>query len=198
MLSSYLYLNTRHRLPVIQAESRLGVLESHSNQPHPVGGHLQEARSNMGSTLVRVETDTYPSRHAYGAENLTDLTGDSAQRGKQDVQEGTSTHTQDAWQMIERAGKKPHGNVIYQMARKKLQAKFDNPDRLEVINVPRPTVTVQPSEIVGTPDPGNQTIDIEITPNADVQFHPGSITFSMKDPGSIENWVSVGHYDINA
>ncbi|BEU88771.1 hypothetical protein TAMA11512_22350 [Selenomonas sp. TAMA-11512] len=193
MLSNMLYLNVHHQLPMIQAHNRLGTLDSHST-PARLTGTNRQAQTHQGVTQVRVECDTYESRKAYGFRNDDDRAREFAQKGFQGVRAGTSSHTQDAWHMIDE-GAKPDSRIIYQMDKGKLQTKIMEQKQIDYIAIPRPTFKVTPSEVKGEIDTGDIHMDIETDAFADVSFNKGDLSFDKRIEGEIKMWTSIGHYE---
>ena len=61
-----------------------------------------------------------------------------------------------------------------------------------------PTITVTPSHIVGEPEVGDVTAEIETEPFADVHYTPGIFDMYLKNKGSMKRWVTMNEYDIYA
>lgn len=64
--------------------------------------------------------------------------------------------------------------------------------------IPDPQMQGYAGEVVGEPDTGDVTVDIETEPNARIHYTPGSVETYLQDKGFIRHWVSTEHYDIYA
>ena len=171
-----LYLNIRHTLPQIGIHSELATLSSRIKQPTSHGDY-RPARSGLGYSQVRIDVDTYPSRHSYGFSTMDDFTKQYGDQGKEDIKENTSAHTQAAWSMIENGAKKGHDEIADQ-AHQKLAAEV--------------------AKLHGKADLGHQAITLEASATADVTYNPGKFEIYLRQKGSIRRWVTEGHYDIYA
>lgn len=191
-----LYLNIRHTLPQIGIHSELATLSSRIKQPTSHGDY-RPARSGLGYSQVRIDVDTYPSRHSYGFSTMDDFTKQYGDQGKADIKENTSAHTQAAWSMIENGAKKGHDEIADQ-AHQKLAAEVAKERYLVAAAIPDPIVTVHPSELHGEADLGHQAITLEASATADVTYNPGKFEIYLRQKGSIRRWVTEGHYDIYA
>lgn len=190
-----LRLNIRHALPQTAIQSELGRLDKNSFVPAQVHTKNRLGKSNQTATQVSVDLDNYPSRRAWGARNLTDLTREFGQKGISDVREATSQKTQIAWSRAENGGKP--GNDIKQQYTNKIHA--EPPKTVVKFELMEgPNITVTPSEIVGEPDVGDVTAEIETEPFADIHYSQGNIQTYLEDKGFIRRWISMGEYDIYA
>ena len=61
-----------------------------------------------------------------------------------------------------------------------------------------PTISVNPSQLVGESDLGNISAEIQTASSAEIEYTPGSAETTLEEKGSIRNWVTEGHYDIYA
>lgn len=192
-----LYLNIHHQLPQIGINSTKSTLSPRVQQPTSHGDY-RAARSNMGTTQVSIDVDSYPSRHAYGARTMADFTRERGQQGLSDLANTTSRRTQRAWSNIDNAARKGHDEIASR-ADGDLASRINKRRYLVAQAIPDPTITVHQSELRGTPDVGNTKIEIETKQgNADVQYNRGNISVYLKNPGTIERWVTEGHYDTYA
>ena len=64
--------------------------------------------------------------------------------------------------------------------------------------IPDPQVQGHPSEVIGEPDLGDISVDIETEPSARLHYTPGSVETYLENEGSIRHWVSYDNYDIYA
>lgn len=192
-----LRLNIRHALPQITIRNEQSRIEDSHMIPARLHANSQQARSNKGITQARIDIDSYESRHAYGAKNMDDLTGENGQKGLSDVQRSDSRHAQSTWSIIDNAAKR--GDYVQQTERQKLFTEAKQTSELEAMMIPDPTTTVvQKSEVVGEPDLGDVTLDIETTANASIEIRPGSARTYLENEGFIRRWLTQDKYDIYA
>ena len=81
MLAEMKYINTSHSFPVVASRSRLSTLSTPIDQATG-STDRQLARSNQHATLVTIDIDSYPSRHAYGARTSADFSREQAEKGE--------------------------------------------------------------------------------------------------------------------
>lgn len=189
-------LNTRHELPQIgirQTQGRLN--ESGIIQPQ-VHGRNRQASSNKGATQPGLDINSYPSRKAYGHRTMDDLTAEQGSRGKSDVQAATSRHSAEAWSKATNAAKR--GDDIAQEARADLFSDYEARAVFTYSAIPNPQMQGIPNEVVGEPDLGDISVDIETAPSAKIRYTPGSVETYLQNEGFIRHWVSYGNYDISA
>ncbi|MBR1398314.1 MAG: hypothetical protein IJ563_12405 [Selenomonadaceae bacterium] len=192
-----LRLNIRHALPQTDIRIQHSRVDDSHMIPAQIHTNNRQARSNKTVTQVRMDIDSYPSRHSYGAKNNTDLTREFGQSGIADVQASTSRHAQNMWSFIDNAAKR--GNYIQQQYKGKLFEEANKSGGIEARAIPDPRVTVsQPSQVVGESDLGDVTAEISTTPFASIQITTGSAETYLKDQGFIRRWVSQDKYDIYA
>lgn len=191
-----LYLNTRHQLPQIAIRQQWGRFTSASAVPATVHGSNEQAQSNKGATQSSIEIDNYPSRRAYGARNMDDFTRERGQKGFSDVQAGTSKKTQEAWSRATNAAKR--GNDITQRAESEMMSKYTARTVFELDFMPEPTITAHESQVVGEPEEGDVTAEIESVFSPKLDYTPGSAETYLADKGFIRHWVTEGKYDIYA
>ena len=190
-----LRLNVRQTLPQTDFRVKYGQIDKAKYQPAQVHTELQPGRSNQHATQPLVSLDNYPSRKSWGARNLTDLTREFGQKGLSAVRANRSRTTQIAWERAENGGKP--GDDIKQQIMQEVHA--EPPETLvqfELMEGPR--ITVTPSKIVGEPEIGDVTAEIETEPFADVHYTPGIFDMYLKNKGSIRRWVTMNEYDIYA
>ena len=61
-----------------------------------------------------------------------------------------------------------------------------------------PNIYITPVEVIGEPDLGDVTAEIDTTPSADIHYTNGSASTYLKDQGFIRRWVTMNEYDIYA
>ena len=189
-------LNTRHELPQIGIRQTHGYFdETAIIQPRPEGTNRQ-SRSNKTVTQPGLTLDSYPSRKAYGFRNHTDRTTEQGQRGISDAQAATSRHSQTAWTKATTAARP--GNDIAQNAKAEMFSQYQARMVFTTSAVPPPQMQGHPNEVVGTPDFGDISVDIQTEPSARIHYTPGSVETYLQNEGFIRHWVTQDHYDIYA
>ena len=191
-----LYLNTRHTLPRIGIDMAASTLSSRIQRP-TVDSAYHAPQSHTGIGRITLDINTYPSRHSYGARTMDDFTRENGQQGLSDIQSATSSHTQDAWAMIENGARKGH-NEIASHAKGRLSSEVAKQRYLEAQAIPDPEIHIQPAYEPGDIDPGSWDYQIHTADKADVTFNQGHIDVFLEERGSIHSWVSEGRYDIYA
>lgn len=190
-----LRLNIRHSLPQTDLRIRDSRIDRSNVVPAQLHNAAQQATSNKGITQPSIEIDSYESRRYWGARNLTDLTREFGQKGLSDVKAGTSRRTQIMWSRAENGGKP--GDDIKEQIMQEVHA--DPPETLVGFDIMRGVrIEGTPSEVVGEPDLGDVTDEIETTPFADLRGTPASVQTYLKDAGFIRRWISINEYDIYA
>jgi len=191
-----LRLNMRHAIPQIGIRSRQSTVDDSHMVPAQLHTNNQQARSNKGITQSRIDIDSYPSRQAYGFKKMGDFARENAQRGISDVQSGTSRHTQQAWSVIENGAKR--GNYVQQQAEQKIYSDAKRTRTLEAQHIPKPEITAEPAQVVGEPDLGDVTVQIDAQHYASIKITPGSAETYIQNEGFFRQWVSQDKYDIYA
>ena len=191
-------LNTQHELPRIAIRQTAGRLdETAIIQPQTQSqGNARQARSNKGTTQPSLSIDSYPSRKAYGFRKMGDLTAEQGSRGISDAQAGTSRHAQEGWAKATTAARP--GNDVPQNARAEMFANHEARIVFTTRSVPNPQMQGHPGQVVGQPDLGDVSINIQTAPTARIHYTPGSVETYLQNEGFIRNWVSVDHYEIYA
>jgi hypothetical protein len=193
-----LCLNIRSTYPRIGLHTQQAWVEEASVKPAELSTNYEAPRADIWPAGVVVDIDSYPSRHSYGAETMTDFTRDHGQQGISDVQEGTSGHTQNAWDMIENAATKHGGNRIAAQAKSKLAEQISQQRMLVAESIPAPVITVTPSTMQGNIDTGKDEVSIQTYAEANIVAHPGTVQTYLAQQGSIRMWTTEGQYDIYA
>ena len=190
-------LNTRHELPQIAMRSTQPHLDSSAIvQPRTRAGSNRQARINEGATQPSLSIDNYPSRRAYGFTKAGDLMAQQGQRGISDVQSSTGRHSGEAWSKATTAARR--GNDVVQKIKADLFSDYQARPVFTTAAIPDPQMQGYQGEVVGQPDTGDVTVDIETEPNARIQYTPGTVETFLQDEGYIRHWVSMDHYDIYA
>jgi hypothetical protein len=190
-----LRLNIRHELPEVNCRSSAAKLDSNSVVPAKLHTNDKQARSNKTVSQPSIQLDNYPSRRSWGARTLTDLTREFGQKGLSDVRAGTSRRTQIAWSRAENGGKP--GNDIRQQMLNEVHA--EEPRTLvEFELMEGPKIYVTPAKVIGEPDLGDVTAEIETSPFAHVHYKPGNFEIYLQNEGFIRRWVTMDNYDIYA
>ena len=193
-----LRLNIRTTQPMIGIHTRLGQLEAHAT-PARLSTENRQARSNKGWTQCRVDIDSYPSRHSYGYDSHGDFAKEHGQQGLSDVQQATSGHTAEAWQIIDNAAR-PGTNMIHQHYASQITDFINKGKNRHIVAElsPDPTITVHPSEVKGTPDRGDVTVDIDTDAFAQTHFTRGQVQTYLQQRPEVHQWTSEGRYDLYA
>ena len=190
-------LNTRHELPQIAIRQTQGRLdESGIVQPRTRGGANRQAQINEGTTQPSLSLDNYPSRRAYGFRKAGDLMAEQGQRGISDAQSATGRHASEGWSKATTAAQR--GNDVVQKIKADMFADYQARPVFTTAAIPDPQMQGYAGEVVGEPDTGDVTVDIETEPNARIHYTPGSVETYLQDNGFIRHWVSMDHYDIYA
>ena len=190
-------LNTRHELPQIGIRQTQGRLEESSIIQPQISGTNRQASSNQGATQPpHVSINSYPSRRAYGHRTMGDLMTEQSSRGISDVKSATTAHTKKAWTKATNAAKR--GDDVVQEIKAEVFGNYGARAVFYYSAVPNPQIQGHPGQVVGTPDRGNISVDIETAPSARIRYTPGSVETYMKNEGFIRHWVSYGNYDISA
>ena len=189
-------LNTRHELPQIAMRTTQGRLdESGIIQPHSQGRN-QQARSNKTVTQPSLSIDSYQSRKSYGFRNMTDFTAERGQRGISDAQATTSRHAQEGWSRATNGARR--GDDVVQGIKADVFSDYQARPVFTTNAIPDPQMQGYQSEVIGEPDLGDVTVDIQTEPNAKIHYTPGSVETYLQNEGFIRHWVSVDNYDIYA
>lgn len=185
----------RHAIPQTSLRARDSRLDESQIIPAQIHTNDQQARSNKTITQPSIDIESYQSRRAYGARTLTDLTREFGQKGLSDVRAGNSRRTQIAWARAEDGGK-PGPDIIPQ-----IRAQIFDRDAESMVDfelMPGPTITVNESEVVGDPDRGDVTAEIETTPFARLRGTQANYQAYVETEGFLRRWVTVDEYDIYA
>lgn len=193
-----MYLNIRFTQPQISVHTQLSKLEAHST-PARLSTENRQARSNQGTTLMSIDIDTYPSRHSYGFTNHDDFARQYGQQGFSDLASSTSGHTGDAWNIINNAAK-PGSKTLEGMAKSEISEFINKGKNRHIVAelIPDPTITVHPSEVKGTPDRGDVTVDIDTDAFAQTHFTRGQVETYLQQKPDVRQWVTEGRYDLYA
>ena len=189
-------LNTRHELPQIairQTQARLD--EAGTIQPQAQGRN-QQARSNKTVTQPSLSINSYSSRRTYGHRTMNDLTAEQGRRGISNAKSATSSHSRKAWAAATNAAKR--GDDISQNAKAEIFSDYQARTVFELNFVQDPQMQGQPNQVIGEPDLGDISVDIETAPSARIQYTPGSVETYLQNEGFIRHWVSYDNYDIYA
>ncbi len=192
-----LYLNTRHRLPQIAIRQEWGKYGSCAAVPATVHTNDRQAKSNKGILQSAIEINNYPSRKAYGARNNTDYSLERGKKGLQDVQSAISAKMQTALAHATEGAKR--GNDISSRAKSEMLSEYKSAEIVFSFELmAEPEITATEAEVVGEPDEGDVTAEIEPVNSPKVEYTPGSAETYLADKGFIRHWVTENHYDIYA
>ena len=189
-------LNTRHELPQLVTRQTQGHLdEARITQPQ-IHGRNRQAYSNKTVTQPSLELNNYPSRRAYGHRTMNDLTAEAGQRGIADAKSSTAERSRKAWAAADNAAKR--GDDITQNAVAEMFSQYQARVVFSIDSIPDPQISVQPSRVIGEPDLGDISVDIETTPSATIRYTPGSVRTYLENEGFIRHWITYDNYDIYA
>ncbi len=191
-----LRLNIRHQLPQTDLRMQRSRLETHV-EPAQLHTDYRAARSNMGVTAPQLDINTYPSRHSYGFTNHTDFAKERAQQGKSDVKSNTSKWTREAWNTIDNAAKRGR-DTIHEFYQNRMMQEIKQQRKLIIQAIPDPEIHNTPGRVVGTPDVGDVTTDIQAKHDADISYQPAKAETYIKDQGFLRQWTTEDKYDIYA
>ncbi|MBR4904383.1 MAG: hypothetical protein IKZ53_06905 [Selenomonadaceae bacterium] len=189
-------LHTRHELPLLAERQTQGHLDEAKITQPKMHGRFQQAYSNKTATQPGLELNNYVSRRAYGHRTMNDLTAEAGQRGISGAKSATAASSRKAWASADNAAKR--GDDIAQNARAEMFSNYQARMVFSIDSIPNPQMHGQPSKVIGEPDIGGFSVDIETTPNATIRYTPGSVETYLKNEGFIRQWVSYDHYDIYA
>lgn len=189
-------LNTRHELPQIGIRQTRGYFDETAIVQPQVQSTNRQSRSNKTVTQPSLDLDSYPSRKAYGFRNHSDQMAEQGQRGISDAQAATSRHAQTTWTKATTAARR--GNDIAQNARAEMFSKYEAKAVFTTSAVPNVQMQGHPNEVVGEPDLGDISVDIQTAPSARIHYTPGSVETYLRNEGFIRHWVTQDHYDIYA
>lgn len=191
------------RLNIRQTQAEVAVrrisytkLEAHAT-PAQLTSETKPARSNRGTTPIRIDIDSYPSRHSYGYDSHTDFAKEHGQQGFADVRKGISEHTEQAWTNIDQAAR-PDSEAIPHMYKADIEQFAKQRRVIVAVHIPDPVFTVHPSEVVGTPEPAHLEQHVSAEPFAKTHYTPGKIETYLTQKAGVQQWTSEGRYDIMA
>ena len=190
-------LNTRHELPRISVRQTQPRLDSSTIiQPQIRGSGNRQAQINEGATQPGLSIDNYPSRRAYGFRKPGDLMAEQGQRGLSDVQSSTGRHASENWTQATTGAQR--GNDIVQKIKADMFSDYQAQTVFTTAAIPDPQMQGYVGEVVGEPDTGDVSVDIQTEPNARIHYTPGSVETFLQDKGYIRHWVTMDRYDIYA
>ena len=190
-------LNTRHELPQIAMRTTQGRLdETGIIQPRTQGRNHQEARSNKTATQPSLTIDSYQSRRAYGYRKHGDLAAERGQRGISDAQAATRNHSGKGFSRATTGAQR--GNDIVQEIKSEIFSDYQARMVFTTAAIPDAQMQGYAGEVVGEPELGDISVDIETEPSARIHYTPGSVETYLQNEGFIRHWVSTDHYDIYA
>lgn len=193
-----LYLNVQHSLPKVATRNQQPLLLKAGFEPARLHRNLRLARAQVHPEGLKLDINTYPSRHAYGFSTMADFCREHRDKSLQDIVKSTSSHTQAAWDVIENGAKPKKRTGLYfpSRAKQRLGQEVMKQRFIEVQAIPDPEIHVTPAHIAGQNDVGDDHYTIDATADADIQFKLGSCEMYTKDAGFIRMWTSEGGYDI--
>ena len=127
---------------------------------------------------------------------MNDLTAEQGRRGISAARSATSEHTQEGWNKALNAAKR--GDDVVQKARSEIFSNYQARVVFSIDAIPDPQMQGRPNQVIGQPDLGNISVDIETAPSARIRYTPGSVQTYLQNEGFIRHWVSYDTYDIYA
>ena len=195
MLAEMKYLNISHELPQISIHQEQPRAIKNTFRPAELHRNYDPPLADVAATLVEIDIDTYNSRTAYGFLNHDDFAKKYGGEGFSDVQANTSRLTQSGWNFAKN-GAHPGANLIGNEAKSRLRGEILQWPQWEAVKIPDPEITVHPSEIKGRMDPGSDTTSIKATATPEIENRPGSAQTTLARKGYVNQWISVGRYDM--
>jgi len=189
-------LNTRHELPQIAMRQTQGRLDQSGIIQPQVQGTNRQARSNKTVNQPSLDINSYPSRRSYGHRTMNDLTAEQGQRGISNAKSAASSHARQGWAAATNAAKR--GDDISQNVRAEMFSKYQARTVFELNFIQDPQIQGRPNQVVGEPDLGDISVDIQTAPSARLQYTPGSVETYLQNEGFIRHWVSYDSYEIYA
>lgn len=161
------------------------------NMPEPTGkGEYIAPQNNQKVVPVEVKIDSTASRQTVGIYTQTAFSEKMAARGQQQLSEGIARRMREGRQVRNNG---PLTNAIVSISRSNMMPRQAE---LTIVSMPAPKITVTPSRIEGTIDPG--VSKIVITPGKyTLQYSPAKVDISVDRYASIKMWTT-GNYDIYA
>lgn len=162
------------------------------NMPEPTSkGEYKAPKNNLKVTPVSVKIDSTASREAVGLYTVTALGKKLASRGQSELSEGIARRMREGREVRNNG---PVTNAIADISRSNMMPKQKG---LTVKSMPAPQITVTPSRIVGSIDPGSSKI--VITPGQyKLQYLPAKVDISVKQYASVRMWTTQSSYDAYA
>lgn len=193
-----LYLNVRHSFPKIATSNDFTKITRAGHEQAQLSRSLRLARSNVYPEGLKLEINTYPSRHSYGFSTMKDFCREHRDKSLQDIVATTSKHTQAAWDVIENGAKPNKRTFFSRKAAENLYQEVMKQRYIEVQSIPDPEIHITPYHIAGQNDVGDDHYDIKSTADAPIEVHKGKCDMYTKDAGYIRMWTSEGGYDTRA
>ena len=191
-----LRLNIRHELPQIGMQIRRGTLDRAAFVKPQIHTNNQQASSNQWITQPQTDINTHDSQYVTGKRTMLELARERGQKGVSDARQSTSRHTQTAWSRINNGAKK--GDDLKSQFRSQL---FRDAVAETVFNLQwtrGAEIYVAEPQVVGEPDVGDVTAEIQSTPSADIQTTQGGVRTYIENEGFLRQWVTEDYYDIYA
>ncbi|TCS79640.1 DUF6470 family protein [Pectinatus cerevisiiphilus] len=162
------------------------------NMPEPTSkGKYEAPKNNLKIIPVSVKINSTAARESLGLYTVSALGKKLASQGAEGLSEGIARRMREGREVRNNG---PLTNVLADISRENMMPKQVG---LTVSSMPAPQITVTPSKIEGTIDPGISTI--EITPGKyTLQYLPAKVNISVKQYASVKMWTTQNNYDAYA
>lgn len=191
-----LRLNIRHELPQIGMQIRRGTLDRAAFVKPQIHTNNQQASSNQWITQPQTDMNTHDSQYVTGKRTMLELARERGQKGVSDARQSTSRHTQTAWSRINNGAKK--GDDLKSQFRSQLFRDAVAETVFTLQWTRGAEIYVAEPQVVGEPDVGDVTAEIQTAPSADIQTTQGGVRTYIENQGFLRQWVTEDYYDIYA
>ena len=192
-----LRLNIRHELPQIGMQINRGTLDRAAVVKPQIHTNNRQAKSNQWITQSEMDMNTHESQYITGKRTMLELTRERGQKGVSDARQSTSRHAQTAWSRIDNGAKR--GDDLASQFRSQLfrDAVAETVFSLEWTKGAEIQLVAE-SQIIGEPDLGDVTAEIQTAPSADIRTTQGGVRTYIENQGFLRQWVTEDYYDIYA
>ena len=192
-----LRLNIRHELPQIGMQINRGKVERAAVIKPQIHTNDRQAKSNQWISQPQTDMNTHESQYVTGKRTPLEYTRERERKGISDARQSTSRHAQGAWSNIDNGAKRGDN----------LAAQFRNQLFRDAVAEPVFSIEwtkgaeiqlIAESQIIGEPDLGDVTAEIQTAPSADIQISQGGVRTYIENQGFLRQWVTEDYYDIYA
>lgn len=191
-----LRLNIRHELPQIGMQITHGRVERAAVVKPELHTNNQQASSNQWVSQPQIEMNTRESQYIEGRRTSSEFARERGQKGFSDARKATANRARTAWSRIDNGAKR--GDDIAAQYRSQLfqDAVAETVFSLEWTKGAE--VRYYEPQIVGEPDVGDVTAEIQTTPSADIRTSRGNVRTYIENEGFLRQWLTEDYYDIYA